>query len=176
MLDPTQDNQEGNAQDQAQARRPDAPGGLWLLGQRLAATALVLGLLAYSVDNMIEAFPEHNTPELGFAIPTTLVLSWFMYKIVNRWASWRTLPSAAELESTKQARRRGHITGQRVFVVWFAAVVWVAYAASGWLAYPNRPASQHFLPMLLAVVFLTLAVLLTLGRRRQLSATNGARR
>ena len=147
-----------------------------LLGQGLVATALVLGFLAYSVDNLIWAIQQHNTPELIFAGAGTLLLLWLLYKFMKAWARWRTWPSAAELKSIRHARRRSRITGQRVFIVWFMAVVSTAYAALSWVAYPKWPMSQHLLRVLLAVVFLALAVLLTLIRRRQLSVANGAHR
>ena len=211
MLDPTQGNQQGSTRGHGAARRAGPPVNVKLWGQMLLMMALVVGFLAYSVDNLIWAIQQHNTPELGFAGAGTILLLWLLYKIIHSRRTWWPLlaprqrggrrPAGGEdlpNRAGKPARGaaadtvrvgpqgcglnsqtpgcRGRISGQRVLTSWLMGVVSTAYAVLSWVAYPKWPMSQHLLRALPAVVFLALAVLLTLVRRRQLSAANGARR
>jgi len=92
MLDPTNDNQQGNTQDQGTARRADLPVNRSLLWQMVLLTALVLGLLVFVIDSLAAGLRQHNTPELWVAIPTSLLFLWVMYKIIKGWANWRSWP------------------------------------------------------------------------------------
>ena len=176
MLDPTHDNQQGNAQDPARGPRAGAPVSREAFGQMILATGVVLALIVFLIYNVVKAIPQHNTRELWAAIPTTLLLLWLLYKFIRAWVRWRTWPREGDSKARYYAQRRRQVTRGRVSAVWLIAIGWFMYAASWWVAYPNQSASEHWFRMLLGVVPLTLAVLLTLVRRRQLSAANGAPR